>query len=335
MEPTRISLSTISSLRIGGEGEVVTVTSLREMVEAVRYAKAHSKKVHIVGGGTNSFFGDHLEEFLFIRMALLGVSFEEQGDSVRVTASSGEWLDTVIATTTVMGLWGLENLSHIPGTVGASPVQNVGAYGAEIAFVCESVEALDLSTLDLVKITRDACDFGYRTSMFKKNPGKYAILSVTFLLSKVSSPRLTYAPLTELVCQENITPKEIREKVIEVRTHKLPDYHEYPNAGSFFKNPVVESVKAEGLRVSYPDIPLIAEGEGYKIPAAWLIEHVGEAKGLRVGNIGTWPKQPLIIVNFGDADVQELLAFTDALVTKIEAKIGVHLEREVNYIEGK
>ena len=330
LRPT--SLAMYSSLRIGGEGLVVEVTKLAELIEAVMYARKEGLRVHIIGEGTNSFFGENLKEFLFVVMKSKGVGLEDIGDTVLVTAQGGELFDDVVQFTVSQNLWGLENLSYIPGTVGAAPVQNIGAYGVELKDVLVSVSALDMKTLNVVEVSCEACHFGYRDSLFKRNGGRYCIVAVTLRLSKTSQPALTYKPLDTLLEKEDLTPRDVRELVVITRKSKLPDYHEYPNTGSFFKNPVVTEEQGKALSEQYPTIPLIEVVEGYKIPAAWLIEHIAEAKGERMGNVGTWPQQPLVIVNYGQATTSDLLTFSGSIIDRIKEKTGIEMEREVNFV---
>ena len=333
MNITTVSMKDFSSLRIGGVGALVRVVSIKEIIEALYYARHENKKVHILGEGTNTFFGDTLETFLFIKNEIKGISFEEHDEYVLVTASAGENWDEFVQFCVNKNLSGVENLSYIPGTVGAAPVQNIGAYGVELGDVFVRLSAIDMETFDLVEIHKEACQFGYRSSLFKSYPHKYCIVSVTLKLSKKIHPVLTYSPLTTLASKENITIEEIRELVVATRSAKLPDWKVYPNCGSFFENPVIPKVHADDLRLKYPEIPLIEVEKGYKVPAAWLIEHVAGAKGVKEGDIGTWPKQPLVIVNYGHTNGEEVLALSQKIIEKIKAQTGIELRREVNYVE--
>ena len=332
MEIRNVSLKNYSSLRVGGNGDMVIVTTAIELVEAVMYAKAHSKRIHILGEGTNTFFGDDLKDVLVVKLYVKGMSFEDKDECCYVTASSGESWDDIVLFACDKKLWGIENLSAIPGTVGAAPVQNIGAYGVELKDVLVSLSALDRDTLNVVEIDASACNFGYRNSLFKQEYGKYIIISVTLKLSRMASPVLTYKPLDTFVGKGDITPHDVRGLVVTTRKAKLPDYREYPNAGSFFKNPVVTKAQGKALRGIYPELPLIEVSEGYKIPAAWLIEHVAHMKGARTGNIGTWPNQPLVIVNYGEADATEVIIFSQKIITSVKDTTGIVLEREVKCI---
>lgn len=312
---------------------MVTVTTLAELVEALMNSKQKKLRICVIGGGTNTFFGEELVDVLVVKISLRGISFEEQEDHTIVTAQAGEVWDEVVRFSVEKKLWGIENLSYIPGTVGAAPVQNIGAYGSSLSDVFVSLSALDLTTLNLVEMNQSACSFGYRDSIFKQEPDRYVIISVSMKLSKKASPVLGYKPLDTLKEKDGVTLREIRDLVIVTRIAKLPDYTKYPNTGSFFKNPVVDNLQATILSKKYPGMKLIEQEGGYKIPAAWLIEHVGGYKGVRVGDVGTWPVQPLVVVNYGQATAQDILDFTEKIIKTIEERTGIRLEREVNFVE--
>lgn len=333
MEIKKVSLKEYSSLRVGGEGDLVLVRSSKELVEAVMYASDKGRVIHILGEGTNTYFGDDLSKYLFIKNDIKGISFEEKGDDVFLTVCAGERWDDIVAFSVEKKLWGLENLSAIPGTVGAAPIQNIGAYGVELKDILVSLSAYDTKTSNTVEINNEACLFSYRDSLFKKECGRYTIISVTLKLSRLANPVLTYKPLDQLNAKNNLTSQEVRDLVVVTRKAKLPDYREYPNAGSFFKNPIVMSIEGEALRAMYPDIPLITHPEGYKIPAAWLIEYIATMKGARIGDIGTWPNQPLVLVNYGKSTAEDIVNFSHTITEKIFKKVGITLEQEVGYIK--
>ena len=334
MEIKTVSLKDYSSLKIGGEGKLVTVMTQKELIEVVLYAKREGLSVHVLGGGTNTYFGASISNILIVEMAMKGISYEEiEDEGVLITAYAGVIWDDLVQFTVEKKLWGIENLSYIPGTVGAAPVQNIGAYGVELKDTFVSLSALDLETLNIVEITKDACCFGYRDSLFKHEAGRYSIISIMLRLSKNGTPTLSYKPLDMLIGGEDVTPEIVRELVVKTRIAKLPDWKEYPNTGSFFKNPVVTEAEAEGLRLTHPDIPLIPHLDGFKIPAAWLIEHIAHMKGVRVGDIGTWPNQPLVIVNYGTTTAEELNDFIQNIITIIQKDTGITLEKEVNFVE--
>jgi UDP-N-acetylmuramate dehydrogenase len=253
-------------------------------------------------------------------------------DSTVLIASAGEVWDDMVAESVTRNLWGIENLSLIPGTVGAAPFQNIGAYGRELADVFLSLLAYDIQNCDVVELGKEQCRFGYRDSLFKQKPGRYTILSVKIKLSSVYAPNLSYKPLDSLVGKQGLSPADVRYLVVETRQSKLPDWKEHSNAGSFFKNPVVTTKQGEALRVSYPEIPLHEVPGGYKVPAAWLIEHVASMKGVNHGDVGTWPMQPLVLVNYGKATADDIDTFAREIRGVIFEKTGIRLEQEVNRV---
>lgn len=327
MNIQKVSLKDYSSLRVGGLGDMVVVRNEEELKEAVLHAKSEQKRVHIIGGGTNTYFGDDLSNYLFIKPEFMGI--ELQGDVL--TAYAGENWDDVVKFAVEKELWGIENLSKIPGSAGAAPIQNIGAYGVELKDTMLTTRVFDLETLQVSDLKTEGCEFGYRDSIFKHQPGRYAIISVTMQLSKVRGLVLTYSPLDTLA--EDATLQEIRDLVMKTRDIKLPDWHEFPNTGSFFKNPIVSKEKVDELKEKYPTIKIFEFGSDFKVSAAWLIENVAEAKGKRVGNVGTWPNQPLVLVNYGEATAEELNAFALEIQEKIESIAGVRLDREVNFVQ--
>lgn len=333
MEIHTVSMKNYSALRIGGEAELCYVHSIRDSISALSYAKQSEKQIIPLGEGTNSYFGNSLSKYLFIKNEIHGISLNENADEVLLTIGAGEKWDDIVQFVVSKEYWGIENLSLIPGTVGAAPVQNIGAYGVELKDVFVSLSAYDTKNSNVVEITKEACDFGYRDSLFKKEKNRYIILDITIKLSKISKSVLTYKPLDVLLGKEGLTVSEVRELVIATRKAKLPDYREFPNTGSFFKNPIVTKKEGEKLRESYPVVPLLVFGDAYKIPAAWLIEHVAEMKGVRNGDVGTWPNQPLVLVNYGEATCSQVEAFVSGIVEKIYSKTGVTIEKEVNFVE--
>ncbi len=339
MEIKDVELSEYTSLRVGGKARMVVVRSEEELQDAVMYAKKEGLRIHVLGGGTNTYFSEHIEHFLIIKNEIKGINVqtarhsESINDSVLISCGAGEVWDDVVTYAVDNGLWGIENLSHIPGTVGGAPVQNIGAYGRELADVFVSLAALDIETLTVITMDSTMCQFGYRDSVFKHEQGRYIITSVTVKLIKSPSPVLTYKPLDALRDRVGVTLAEIREEVIRIRKVKLPDWKLYPNAGSFFKNPIVDEPRMISLKETYENIPFHQVEGGYKIPAAWLIEHVAEVKGLKIGDIGTWPVQPLVIVNYGRATSVEINHFASKIIKKIQEKTHIILENEVNFVE--
>lgn len=332
MQIIRAQLKEYTSLRIGGEVNMVVVRNEGELEDAVMSAEAFGLRTHILGEGTNTYFGNDLRNFLVIKNEIKGATFFEEGDICFLEIGGGEVWDDIVQMAVEKKLWRIENLSYIPGTVGAAPIQNIGAYGTELQDVLVSVRVYDMNRYCFLELTNEECQFGYRDSIFKHEQGRYIIVSIRIKLTTRSTPVLTYKPLDYLAGRESVSLEEIRNLVVATRKAKLPDWKVNPNAGSFFKNPIIDVAKAEGIRQTYPDIPLIPHGDAFKVPAAWLIEHVACMKGVQTGNIGSWPNQPLVLVNYGQGEASELELFANSIITIIYKKIEMKLEKEVNYI---
>jgi UDP-N-acetylmuramate dehydrogenase len=284
----------------------------------------------ILGGGSNVLFRADFPG-LVMRVALRGVELLGEDQSHRlVRAAAGESWHDVVRWTVSQGWPGLENLSLIPGTVGAAPVQNIGAYGVELADVCEAVEAVELSTGQTHTFDREACRFAYRDSLFKQQAGRWLITSVTFRLPKVFAPRLDYPGVREALGDVEPTPLAVSEAICAVRRAKLPGLApgEPGSAGSFFKNPLVPAGQAEALRASYPGLPAWPQPDGRtKLSAAWLIEQCGW-KGRRVGDAEIYARHALVLVNHGRASGAELWALAEAVRSSVRQRFGVDLEPE-------
>ncbi len=288
----------------------------------------------VIGEGSNILFKDDFEG-LVVNPGMRGVDLiEKKGEELLVRVGAAENWDQWVAHATQQGWFGLENLSLIPGSVGSAPVQNIGAYGVEFKDHFGWLEAWDLEQQKQVRLTGAQCRFGYRTSIFKAEyPGRYIITHVAFRLNKKPHLKLDYGPLKEaLFSSRSPSPMELRKVIISIRQQKLPDPRDFGNAGSFFKNPLVARTIYESLKINFPEIPHFQDANGhFKIPAAWLIEKAGW-KGKRIGNVGTWPKQPLVIVNYGGASGKEVVDFSERIRNVVEEKFGLLLEREVNVI---
>ena len=286
------------------------------------------QKVLHVGVGSNLLFmGDYDGIVLCSDIREINTC----GELVRVGAA---WVvDDLIAWTLRNGLYGLENLSLIPGTVGAAAVQNIGAYGSEAAeFICE-VETLELQT-GCIRIWKpEELEYGYRKSVFKKPDmwGRYAVLSVTFRLSRTFVPKLGYGGLRNRVGTDNPTAEQVRQAVIDIRREKLPDPEVLGNAGSFFVNPVVKKEKADALKSKYPEMPSYDVENGVKIPAGWMIEQCGW-KGRSLGPAAVHDRQALVLVNKGGATGEDIAHLSDAVCKAVWDKFGVEIRPEVNFI---
>lgn len=290
----------------------------------------------ILGGGSNILFTKDFHG-LVLKTALKGIELiREDTNHYYVSVKAGEdWHGFVLKS--IQQQWqGLENLSLIPGTVGAAPIQNIGAYGVEVADYIEEVKALEIKSGELQSFNAAACKFGYRNSIFKQElKGKYLIYEVVFRLNKIPKYNITYAPLKAVlqeIDQEKLSAKHISDAVIKIRQSKLPDPEVIGNCGSFFKNPIVEEAIGQALLEKYPQMPNYAVGQGaMKIPAAWLIEQAG-LKGSREGQVGTYQKQALVMVNHGNATGKEAHSFAKKIITKVNDTFGITLEPEVNIL---
>lgn len=288
-----------------------------------------NEKKLIVGAGCNMFFTEDFDG-LVLKPNLKGFrEVADEDDSVTIEVMASEDWDNFVGYCVSNGYAGLENLSYIPGSVGAAPIQNIGAYGAEVKDCLQEVIALDIYTGESFSFSNSECEFGYRESMFKKTR-RYIVISVVFKLSTCFRYQEKYVDLNrELAEIDEPTLQEVRDAVIRVRKRKLPDHRELPNCGSFFKNPYISTEKARELKARFDTIPLYPVQEGLlKTSAAFLIDKAG-FKGVRDGNMGTYPNQPLILVNYGSADGNEIVRFMEKIRHEVEIVFGVRLEPEV------
>jgi UDP-N-acetylmuramate dehydrogenase len=290
--------------------------------------------ITILGGGSNMLLTRDLTGTVLHNQILGKTVIEEHDDQVLIRVGAGEnWHDLVLYA--VENDWsGIENLSLIPGCVGASPMQNIGAYGVEIKDVLHEVEALHIATLDTHRFSNEACQFGYRESVFKRDlKGQYVITQVTFRLSKHPVICADYGAIQDVLAAQNIVEPSIRDisnAVIEIRSSKLPDPKVIGNAGSFFKNPVIPMTLFLKIQAHYPKVPSYPiDKDSVKVPAGWLIETAGW-KGKDFGNYGVHDKQALVLVNRGGAKGQDIFELSQHIIEDINQKFGIQLEREVN-----
>lgn len=291
------------------------------------------KPLLFMGGGSNLLFLNNYSGTV-LHSVIDNINIVAEDDnSVSVRVGSGVVWDDFVAYCVEKGWWGVENLSLIPGEVGASAVQNIGAYGVEVKDVLQSIEAISVDDLSKRIFTNAECNYAYRDSIFKKSlKGKYVITYVTYRLSKKANPNIGYGALKSVLA-ENPSLKEIRDAIIAVRNSKLPDPKVYGNAGSFFMNPVIPMEQFVALQSRYPDIPSYPASDGYiKVPAGWLIEKSGW-KGKSLGNAAVYEKQALVLINRGGATGMEVKHLADTIIEDIKEIFGITLHAEVNYIE--
>ena len=312
-----------------------TVETLNELKAALLAAKEKQLPVFILGGGSNILLTRDIQG-LVIKLEIKGINLvKEEGDQLWVEVGAGEMWHELVLHSIAQDWAGLENLSLIPGTVGASPMQNIGAYGVEIKDVFDSLQAMHRETLEMQSFDAEACRFGYRESVFKQTfKDQFVITSVTFRLSKTPNFHLEYGAIREVLAANGIDQPSIRaisDAVIQIRQSKLPDPKEIGNAGSFFKNPTIPNAQFDELKASYPSIPGYPSAEGVKVAAGWLIEQTGW-KGKRIGEVGVHAKQALVLVNYGGGTGEEIKKLSEQIQASVYDKFGVQLQAEVNFI---
>ncbi len=303
-------------------------TTEEALVEAIQWARQNHQPVWILGGGSNVLFPARFEG-LVLQMALEGISLlEETDDAYKVQAKAGVGWDDFLQVCMKNGWHGLDNLAIIPGTVGAAPVQNIGAYGQEVANCITVVRGFNLESQAFETLSNEECQFRYRHSIFKaalKN--KFVITAVDFEFHKQARPHLQYAPLNTAF--EGAIPgfEAVRQQVIEAREAKLPSPNRLANCGSFFKNPVVSKEELADLQLTYPAIPYYAYLDDVKLSAGWLIEQAG-FKGFREGPVGMYEYHALVLVNYADAQLADVEKLSSRVVDAVRHQFSVLLERE-------
>jgi UDP-N-acetylmuramate dehydrogenase len=315
----------------------VEVSNVAELLNVLAMPEVKKQKLLVLGGGSNILLTKDFEG-LVIKNNISGKTIvSESKDDLLVSVGAGENWHEFVKYAIDNNWGGIENLSLIPGTVGAAPMQNIGAYGVEIKEVFHSLEAIEIASGEERTFKADECQFGYRESIFKKQvKGKYIITSVTLKLTKNNHMLNTsYGTIKDILMELGInepTIKDVSDAVVSIRQSKLPDPKVIGNAGSFFKNPTIDKIDFEGLKIEFPGLPgyVVSESE-VKIPAAWLIEQCGW-KGERRGNIGVHTKQALVLVNYGGGNGTEIKKLAEDIQNSVSEKFGIELSPEVNFI---
>lgn len=331
-----VSLAQYSTMRLGGNAQYLAeVNKAQDLPELVQWAQSQHLPIIMIGRGSNIVWRDEGFNGLVLVNKVSGrdvISEDNHGVVVRV--GGGENWDKLVDWSVTKKLTGIEYMSLIPGTAGAAPVQNIGAYGGELSSTLLELEAYDLSTSALIRLQNHDCNFSYRSSRFKTtDKNRFLITSVTLNLRKSNPTPPFYETLQSYLDEHNISeykPKNIREAVIAIRNSKLPDPEKIPNNGSFFTNPVIDQAKFDSLKQARPDIKAWPTSDGrYKLAAGWLVEQAG-FKGVRDDQTGmaTWPAQALVLVNENAKHTADLLAFKQKIVDKVQAMFGVVLEQE-------
>jgi len=332
-----VSLANYSTMRLGGTARyLVDINSKWDIGQAWQWANQQQLPVLMIGSGSNIVWKDEGFPGLVMVNKIMGYDdYVEDARSHYVTIGAGENWDSVVARSVDAGLTGIESLSLIPGTTGATPVQNVGAYGQDVSQTIMSVEVFDRTTGQLTNVPSEACGFAYRKSLFQTDyRDRFFITGVTFHLTAANPQPPFYGAVEQYLASNpangTVTPKVIREAVIAIRRAKLPDPKEVANNGSFFANPIVLSGQLVELRADFPEMPCWPNEDGSaKIPAAWLIEQAGfkDVHDEQTG-MATWPTQPLVLVNEHAKNTSDLLAFRDKIIAAVQAKFKITLTQE-------
>ncbi|MCH8498880.1 MAG: UDP-N-acetylmuramate dehydrogenase [Marinobacter sp.] len=330
---TDVDLTSLNTLRLPARARYFArIETEQALQDALAWARKHGQQALVIGGGSNLVLCGDISG-LVLHMAIMGRSWEVCGDGDAIlTLGAGEDWHRVVMYACRAGYRGIENLALIPGTVGAAPVQNIGAYGAELKDTLVELRAWDAQQQAVVTLSGETCGFGYRDSVFKQHLDRYIILSVRLKLSRQRPFNLSYRELAEhfdndTASYRSLTPLQVAEAVKAIRRRKLPDPDHLPNAGSFFKNPLVPWDTYQALKTAHPSL-VAYEGEGEaKLAAAWLIDQCGW-KGHREAHVGVHNKQALVLINHGNGTGPELMDLANRIRSDVEARFGVTLEME-------
>ncbi|MFZ2303224.1 MAG: UDP-N-acetylmuramate dehydrogenase [Minisyncoccia bacterium] len=331
----QIPLASFTTMHVGGNARFfVRVESVDGLIGAVKFTQTKNLPIFVLGGGSNTLVSGAGFPGLVIKMEFKGITY----DNSRITVGAGEVWDEVVEDVVSHNLWGIENLSLIPGSVGGAAVQNIGAYGVEARETIFSVEAFDTEIMQIKTFLREECEFGYRESIFKKNKN-LIVTRVAFDLATNGTPRTDYEDVKKYFAERGIISPilgEIREAIVTIRIGKMPALG-IGTAGSFFKNPVVSATKYEELKKQFPEIKAYPQGakgnsqgdNKVRLSAAWLLDHVGKWRGVRRGDAGVHEKQSLILVNYNTASAGEMLSLAHDIKKDIKEKTNIILEEEV------
>lgn len=328
----RVSLQSYNTLAIAAQcGYLIEVSELEQLPQALDFARRHQLPRLILGGGSNIVLADDFPGVV-IHMVLRGINVDVQGDTVLLDIAAGENWHDLVCWCLQQGYYGLENLALIPGTVGAAPIQNIGAYGVELQHLLDSVTGWDCEQESWQTLTNTQCEFGYRDSVFKHAlKDRFIITSVRLRLSLKANTRLNYQILSDYLAERQITtptPEQVADAVIAIRQSKLPDPATLPNAGSFFKNPVISVAAFERLQQQFPSLVYYPQADGrFKLAAGWLVEQTGW-KGRSLGQVGVHEQQALVLINPGQGTGQDILQLASAIQQDVYEQFAIELEIE-------
>ncbi len=318
------------------------INSLNDLYELIRNNTISDSRILFIGSGSNILFQNEYFDGTIVHSNLKGITISEDSGILRddsevvmVRCMSGEIWKDFVDFTIENGLYGLENLVDIPGSVGAAPVQNIGAYGAEVKDCIECVYAIDINDGNEVVFRNKECHFDYRDSIFKREENKrYFIYAIDFKLKKKAHLKIDYGNIKEYLSDKGINNPsltDVANAIKTIRREKLPEVGLVGSAGSFFKNPIVDIDTFEDIKKKYPDIPSYFNNNGVKIPAGWLIDRCGW-RGYKEGHVGVWDKQALVLVHYGDGKPQEIIDLMKKIQNSVNKRFGIMIEAEVNII---
>lgn len=307
------------------------VTTISDLISTLQFARAHNTEIFVLGGGSNICITEPVLNKLVIHINICGI--ERQGKEIVVGA--GVLWDDFVQKGIAYNIPYIENLSGIPGTVGASPIQNIGAYGVEVKDMISWVEVFDRDTQEIKKLSNEECQFSYRDSLFKKKEGeKYIVTRVAFIASEENNVHIKYKDLAEYFKDTIPNKREVREAVLEIRAVKFPDLKESGTAGSFFKNPIITKVLYNKLCNTYPDTPSYpVDATHVKIPLAWILDKVCSLKGHKEENVWLHETQPLVLVTNKKATAKEIENFSENIKNIVFEKTNIYIENEVVFVK--
>ncbi|MEO6590422.1 MAG: UDP-N-acetylmuramate dehydrogenase [Pyrinomonadaceae bacterium] len=340
-----VSLKNLTTFKIGGAARFfVSVETVEDVIEAVTFADEYGVKIFVLGGGSNILISDNGFDGLVLQVNLKGIEIEsETAENVTISAGAGEDWDEFTAFCVERNFAGIECLSGIPGFVGGTPIQNVGAYGQEVSETISAVKVFDRKSKEILNLNNEDCKFTYRSSIFNTtNKNRFIVLSVSYLLKKNGKPKIFYKDLLQLFESKTPSLSETREAVCGIRAEKGmlvrqggPDSH---SAGSFFKNPIISNESFQNIveiakTNSYENVPHFkADEKNIKLPAAWLIERSGFHKGFQKGNVGVSTKHSLALTNCGNATAKEIIELKNEIQKTVKEKFGIALKTEPIFV---
>ena len=332
-----VPLKEMTTLRVGGPAKrVFFVSTPEEVREAVHTCFTEKEQYAVLGGGSNILVPDDGFDGTVIHIGIAGMSHTRKSDgTIILFVGAGVAWDSVVSYAVENGWWGIENLSGIPGTIGGSPIQNIGAYGVEVASCIQSVSVYDPDTDFFLTHEHRACDFRYRQSAFKSGRFKsHIIIGVTFTLSETPRPILSYKDVRERIDEASPSLSHVRNTILNIRALKFPKIEE-GTAGSFFANPIISEEEAHALSVRFPHLPMFPEERGVKISLAWILDHVLSMKGHRVGSARLYEKQPLVVVTSAEGNAKDVDILAEEITERVYDATGVAIVREVQHIHAR